>query len=452
MDMAPLPILIVEDEKNARLALEKALVGPERTILGAASAEEALELFLPGETALVVTDVKLPGYDGIWLLQQLRQRDPAVYVIVMTAFGSVDLGVRAMKLGAYDFIEKPLDLQRIRLAVQAALADAQRRRVRGALEIASSDRFCDIIGASAAMRAVFELITRVADSNARVLITGENGTGKELVARAIHQLSPRRSGPLIEINLAAMAPTLIESELFGHEAGAFTDARARKLGVFDRANGGTLFLDEIGEIPAEIQVKLLRVIQQRSFERVGGVERVNVDVRLIFATNKDLELAVERGQFREDLYYRINVIRIEVPPLRERRGDIPLLVNHFIRRFAAENGRDVVGVSEEALALLERFHWPGNVRQLENCIENAVVLGRDDILGVELFPLEVRTTSLPVGEDHISVPIGTTLQAVEREMILRTLDHVDGNKTAAAKVLGISPRTLYRKLDEYARP
>ncbi len=448
--MAP-QLLIVEDEKNARVALVRALEGDHVDVVAAASAEEGLTRFQPGRTALVLTDLKLPGMDGLALMRELRRRDPAIAVIVMTAFGKIELAVEAMRLGAYDFIEKPLDLKRVRAAVAGALEDQARRGGPTRAVGSDADDFEGIIGRSAPMLAVYEMIERVAPTRANVLVTGENGTGKELVARAIHRRSPRAAGPLVDVNLAASSPTLIEDELFGHEPGAFTDARARKIGVFERAHGGTLFVDEVGEIPPEIQVKLLRVLQEKKFERVGGTTKIETDARLVFATNKDLQAAVERGAFRDDLYYRINVVRIDLPPLRARPGDIPLLVAHFVRTLARENDREIEGVSPAAMALLERYAWPGNVRQLENCIENAVVMARERILPEELFPLDVRKPPLSADPAALNVPLGTSLPEVERELILRTLDFVGGNKTQAARVLGISPRTLYRKLDEYGK-
>ncbi len=445
-------ILIIEDDKNARVALEKVLANEDFELLLAASGEEGIEIIKANRVSLVLTDVRLPGIDGLEVQRQLYAHDPSAFCIVMTAYGTIEKAVQAMKEGAYFFIEKPLDMQGIRSLLRSALADHAKRmeRVQPALDPGPGDRFQGIIGASPQMRKVFEAIIQVAGTRATVLITGENGTGKELVARAIHRCSPRAEKPLVSTNLAALAPTLVESELFGHEEGAFTDAKGRREGLFEKADGTTLFLDEIGEISSELQIKLLRVLQDQAFQRVGGNQEIQVDFRLIAATNKSLEDAIQEGTFREDLYYRINVIRIELPPLRERRGDMPLLVNHLVLKYAEQNERAVIGVTDEALALLESYQWPGNIRQLENCIETAVVLSRDEVLSVELFPLEVRKTQTVVGDDVISVPVGTSLHAVEKEMILRTLDYVDGNKTQAAKILGISPRTLYRKLDEYA--
>ncbi len=444
-------ILIIEDDKNARLALQKVLASEAEDVRVAATGEEGVEQFCDKPAALVLTDVRLPGIDGLEVQRQVVDRDPSVYVIVMTAYGTIEKAVTAMKAGAYDFIEKPLDMQGIRTLVRAALADHASRMsgVRPAQQ--TDESFEGIIGVSPKMKQVFERIGQVANSRATVLVTGENGTGKELVAMAIHRLSPRSDRPLICTNLSAVSPTLVESELFGHVEGAFTDAKGSREGLFAQADGGTLFIDEIGEIVPGLQVKLLRVLQTRDFKPVGGTRPVQVDFRLIAATNKDIEEAVATGEFREDLYYRINVIRIALPPLRERPGDIPLLVNHLVRKYAAANDRTVIGVTDEAMTLLERFDWPGNVRQLENCIEMAVVLTRDEVLGEVLLPIAARLPQPPTADgDVVSVPVGTSLHAVEKEMILRTLDYVEGNKTQAAKILGISPRTLYRKLDEYA--
>ncbi|MBI4617093.1 MAG: sigma-54-dependent Fis family transcriptional regulator [Planctomycetes bacterium] len=444
-------VLVVEDDRSARSALVKALSRGGIRVLEAETGEKALAV-LAGEKgiALVLLDVILPGIDGLETLERIRRSNADVAVIVMTAFGTVEKAVRAMKLGASDFLEKPLDLSEVRRAVEAALGGKvelgeARRKLMAWVE--EGDRFDGIIGRSSTLKRVFETIVQVAGSRATVLVTGETGTGKELVAESIHAHSARREKPLVKVNCASLTPTLIESELFGHEKGAFTGAARRREGRFEIASGGTLFLDEVSEIPPEIQVKLLRVLQEREFERVGGNETVRVDIRLICATNKDLEKEVAAGKFREDLFYRINVVPIHLPPLRNRREDLPLLMAHFVEKYSRANDRQVAGVSPEAMELLDRYDWPGNIRELENCLEQAVVLCRNDRITPELLPLKIRQSQ--GARDVVEFPVGTDLRSVEKEMILQTLAYVDGNKTKAAKILGIGTRTLYRKLEEY---
>ncbi|MBU1909015.1 MAG: sigma-54 dependent transcriptional regulator, partial [Verrucomicrobia bacterium] len=389
-----------------------------------------------------------PGQDGLALMQRALARTPAPVCILLTAYGSIETAVDAMKRGAYDFLTKPVSLDRLDLLLQRALrerdVESENRRLREQLDA----RFGleRIVGRSAAMQEVFDTVRQVGPSRATVLVTGESGTGKELVARAIHQLSPRIHGPFIPLHCAALSPTLLESELFGHEKGAFTGAVERRRGRFELADGGSLFLDEVGEIPAGIQVKILRVLEERKFERVGGQETIEVDVRLIAATSRDLKKMVDEGAFREDLFYRLNVVSVHLPPLRARPEDIPLLVQHFLKELAEENGKTLEGLTPEAMGLLTAHPWPGNVRELRNVIESMVVLARGGTLTVRDVPVALREESRPRG----GLPAGPlSLDEAEKQLILRTLKACDDNRTRAAAQLGISRRTLHRKLKEY---
>ncbi len=443
-------VLVVEDDRSARTALAKALKKLDVRVLEAESGEAALEVVRKEPVDLALLDIVMSGIDGIETLERLRALREDLLVIMMTAFGTVEKAVKAMKLGATDFLEKPLDLEEVRSAVARALGSPERSVPRRQVlaSIQEGDRFDGIIGRSPAMKRVFETIVQVASSHATVLVNGETGTGKELVAEAIHRHSPRAGGPLVKVNCASFASTLVESELFGHKKGAFTGAIADKEGRFAVADGGTLFLDEVSEIPPEVQVKLLRVLQAREFEPVGSNQPRKIDIRLVGATNKDLAKEVEAGRFRQDLYYRINVVPIHLPPLRNRKEDLPLLVDHFVARFNRVNGRNIRGVAPDAFRLLEAYGWPGNVRELENCLEQAVVLCRGDEITPELLPLSIRGSQGP--REVIEFSVGTDLRSMEKEAIRQTLAYFDGNKTQAAKALGIGTRTLYRKLDEYA--
>lgn len=440
-------ILVVDDEKNTRDGLARAL-GRNYDVRLADSAARALRVLDEQPVDVLLSDIRMPGEDGLALMQRALARTPAPVCILLTAYGSIETAVDAMKRGAYDFLTKPVSLDRLELLLQRALRErdmeSENRRLREQLDA----RFGleQLIGRSAPMQEVFDAIRQVGPSRATVLVTGESGTGKELVARAIHQLSPRVHGPFIPLHCAALAPTLLESELFGHEKGAFTGASERRRGRFELADGGSLFLDEVGEIPAAIQVKILRVLEERKFERVGGQETVEVDVRLIAATNRDLKKMVDEGTFREDLYYRLNVVTIHLPPLRERPDDIPLLVQHFLKELAAENGKTIAGLTPEAMGALAAYAWPGNVRELRNVIERMVVMARGDTLTVRDLPAALRDESRPRG----GVPAGpVSLDEAEKQLILRALKACDDNRTAAARQLGISRRTLHRKLKEY---
>jgi len=441
-------LLIAEDDQGAAEALRTAFTDEGWDVVIATTGSEAREAFAAGPWSAVLTDVVMPDVDGLTLLKEfLAVPDPAP-VIVMTAYGSIERAVQAMKDGAYDFLEKPLDLDNLRAVVGGAVS---RRSEEAANETARARARADkrvlLPGGGLGMQRVVERAERVAKTNATVLINGESGTGKELVARLLHRESLRVRGPFVPVNCAGLTESIIESELFGHVKGAFTGAVRAKKGKFELAEGGTLFLDEIGEIPLNVQVKLLRVLQEREVERVGGEEPIKIDVRLVCATHRDLESMVKVGEFREDLYYRIKVIVLRLPPLRERTEDIPEFAEHFRQRANERNGRNVEGFAAAALERLTQYSWPGNVRELENVVEQAVVLVRGATIEAEDLPEEISGDRGP--QDVLRIAVGTTLADSERELILETLRKVGGNKTQAAKILGIGVRTLYRKLDEY---
>ncbi len=441
-------VLVVDDEASNRLSMERILRKEGYTVLSAAGGSEALTLLRKENVALLLTDLKMPGMSGIELLKAAKTIVPDVEVIVLTAYGTVEAAVEAMKEGAYDFIAKPLKrielLKAVKNAMEKQALSSENRRLRERLEVEGGR---GIIGTSPSMRRVMELVSQVAPSSASVLIEGASGTGKELVAQAIHDLSPRRSRRFVKLNLAALPETLVESELFGYEPGAFTGAVGRREGRFELADGGSLFLDEVGEMSPALQVKLLRVLQEGEFERLGGNKTLSVDVRIVAATNKNLQEEVAARRFREDLYYRLNVINIRLPPLRERVEDIPLLVNHFLRIYAHKNERPFKEVSREAMNLLMQYHWPGNVRELENTIERAVVLSRHDDIRPEDLPAALQGGGTAAVRE-LSFPIGTPIREVELAMIRETLRHTGGDKNLAAHLLGINPRTIYRKLEE----
>ncbi|MBW2259739.1 MAG: sigma-54-dependent Fis family transcriptional regulator, partial [Deltaproteobacteria bacterium] len=384
-------ILIVDDEKNYRVVLSAFLSGEGYEMLTADNAHEALEAVDSVDLDLVLTDMKMPVMDGIELLKQIKEKNPHLPVVMMTAYGTVEKAVEAMQLGAFNFIQKPFQNETLKQMVHKAISTyrvlKENRRLLRDLE--GRYRFDNIIGKSKPMHEVFNMIQRVAPTKATVLITGESGSGKELIARAIHYNSPRRNKPFVAVSCAALTQTLLESELFGHERGAFTGATAMKKGRFELADGGTLFLDEIGEIPPPVQVKLLRVLEEMTFERVGGTKTIEFDIRLVAATNKDLKKEVEDARFREDLYFRLNVVHITLPPLRERSEDIPLLATHFMNKYAGETNREEMTISPEAMRFLCNHRWPGNVREFENAIERAVLLSRDDEITLTDLPKEL---------------------------------------------------------------
>ncbi len=441
-------ILVVDDEKNTRDGLVRALRG-DYAVAEAENGQRALEWLETHTADVVLSDLRMPGLDGMQLLARLLGRDPKPVLILLTAYGNIETAVEAMKRGAYDFLAKPVNLDRLDLLLKRALAErqlgAENQRLKAQLD--AKYGFENIIGTSPAMQEVFETIRQAAPTRATVLIQGESGTGKELVARALHQCSPRREGPFVPVHCAALAPTLLESELFGHEKGAFTGAVERRRGRFELADGGTLFLDEIGEIDAALQVKILRVLEERQFERVGGSETIRVDVRLVAATNRDLRQLVTEGKFREDLFYRLYVVNLTLPPLRDRDGDIVRLAQHYLKSIAAENGKPVPAIAPEAMDLLAAYRWPGNVRELRNVIERMVVLGTGGKLTVRDLPAAVRGAG--GGETAFASRAGRVLRDAERQLIEEALRRHKDNRTKAAQDLGISRRTLHRKLNEF---
>lgn len=441
-------LLIVDDEEHIRNGLKTALSLDGYDVEVAADGEEALKKLDMEDIDLLITDLKMPKITGEELMKETLRKYPHIPVIVLTGHGTIENAVEAMRQGAYDFITKPLNIDKLSLIVKRALENSSLKRQNRELlkQLKRKYSFENIIGKSPAMKKVFETIELVAPSKANVLIYGESGTGKEMIADAIHHNSPRRDKPYIKVHCAAIPETLLESELFGHEKGAFTGAVARKRGRFELANHGTIFLDEIGELSLQMQVKLLRVIQEREFVRVGGEESIKVDVRIISATNKDLKEAVKNGTFREDLYYRLNVVSIYVPPLRERKDDIPLLVHKFIEEFSKENNKQIDGITNGALQALISYDWPGNVRELRNVIESIVVLTKNKIITEEDIPHYILNKE---EKSYIKIPIGTSLQEAEKRLIEFTLQNTGGNKTKASEILKIGRKTLHRKIDEY---
>jgi DNA-binding NtrC family response regulator len=436
-------IIVAEKDPALRRTLAEALSGRGRKVSPVSDGAKLMEELEQNRADLVVSALDLPVVDGMKLLEALAKEDSYVPVILLTPSGRVEEAVEAMKKGAFYCLPKPVNLAELKDSVERALAERKKAENR-ALAVPVVSPFPSIIGRSAKMQEVFETIVRVAPTDVTVLISGESGTGKELVADAIVQRSARASKPYVKVHCAALSEGVLESELFGHERGAFTGAVSRHLGRFERANHGSLFLDEITEIPLSIQVKLLRVLQDGSFERVGGTESLKTDVRLICATNQDLEQAVAEKRFRDDLYWRINVIRLHLPPLRERREDIPLMVKAFIREFAEKNRREVQGISPEALEILQDYPWPGNVRELRNVLEGMVVLARGKVLSVSDLPSGIRNR--PPGEAQIMLSVGTTIDKAERELIRRTLASTKGDLRRAAKLLGIGVKALRSKM------
>lgn len=439
-------ILVIDDEKNIREGLSMALEDEGYDVITAEDGKKGLEKALYDSVDLIITDLRMPLISGEEILKKVVTEQPSIPVIVLTGHGTVELAVEAMRIGAYDFLTKPLDLDRLFRLVKRALENRalvlQKKELEERLEKSTSIE--NIIGNSSAIRKVFDEIKKVSPTKATVLITGESGVGKELVANAIHNFSQRRDKPFIKVHCAALAESLLESELFGHEKGAFTGAIERKRGRFELSNKGTIFLDEIGEINQNIQVKLLRVLQEKQIERVGSSEPIDVDTRIIAATNKDLEKEMKEGRFREDLYYRLNVVHIFIPPLRERREDIPLLVDFFVKEFSNENGKMISSIEPKARNAIYNYDWPGNIRQLRNCIESAVVMTSDNILHFEDLPFKEKAES-----EVIKIPIGSSLEKAEKEIIIKTLNHENNNKKRACDILGIGRKTLYRKLKEY---
>jgi DNA-binding NtrC family response regulator len=447
-------VLIVDDEANARAALSEILREEGYETETAADGFKALGRLATFTPDLILTDLKMPGLDGIGLIREARTAAPSAAAVVMTAFGTIDSAVEAMKLGAENYLTKPLDPKSTLAVVERAVEKARLMHENALLRERLRERNAHghVIAEHPSMKALLDTVTQVAPSRSSVLIVGESGTGKELIAAALHNASLRAAAPFVRLNCAALAESLLESELFGHERGSFTGAVGRREGRFKQADGGTLFLDEVSEIPMATQVKLLRFLQEREFERVGGNETLKVDVRIIAATNRDLAERVRSGTFREDLYYRLNVIRLDIPALRERRADIPLLAAFFLRRYARENGRDITGFSEDALQRLLGYAWPGNVRELEHAIERGVVLARGLRIEAENLPAPIAPqTKGAEGDPRPPIP-GSTISDLERHAILETLKAVGGSTSKAARILGISPRKIQYKLHEYGRP
>jgi two-component system response regulator HydG len=450
-------ILLVDDHKPFRDSLAKILGGEGFRVFPASDGEEALELLRKEFIHLVLTDLKMPKMDGVELLKVAKTIRPDIEVILITGYGTVDTAVTAMKDGAFDYIQKPFKpreiLKLVRKAVEKQSLVLENRMLQE--RIKDFQKVEKIVGRSPAMKKVLEIVAQVAPSSATILIQGESGTGKEIIAQAIHDLSTRATKPFIKISCTALPETLLEAELFGYERGAFTGAIARKEGRFELANGGTLFLDEIGEVSPTVQVKLLRVLQVGEFERLGGTKTIRADVRIVAATNMNLLEAVERKAFREDLYSRLNVITLTLPPLREREGDIPLLAHHFLEIFRKKNNKEMNGFTQEALEIMLQYSWPRNVRQMENAIERAVVLAKGDRVTPGDLPPEILKAVEPkaqkaalMDEKTISISLGTPLETVEKRVIEETLRFSRGDKNLASKILGISARTIYRKMEE----
>ncbi|HXJ32413.1 MAG TPA: sigma-54 dependent transcriptional regulator [Candidatus Eisenbacteria bacterium] len=445
-------VLIVDDDKSMCETLAVALGKRDFEVRWTTAAAEALEILGASDVDVVLTDLNMRGMNGLELCERIVANRPDVPVIVITAFGSLETAVAAIRAGAYDFITKPPDTGALVVALERAIQHRQLReevkRLRKVVE--QSNRFETLLGSSSAMRAVYDVLDRIVDSVASVLVTGESGTGKEVVARALHDRGPRRDGPFVAINCSAMPEALLESELFGHVRGAFTDARTPRTGLCVQASGGTLLLDEIGDMPIALQPKLLRVLQERRVRPVGGDHEIPIDVRVIATTNRDLRSLIEEERFREDLYFRVNVIHVELPPLRARGGDVLVLAQHFVDLHAARAGKRVTGISPAAAEKLLAYAWPGNVRELQNCIERAIALTRYEEIAVEDLPEQVRAykrSHVVVASDDPSEIV--SLAEVERRYVLRVMEVTGGNKTLAAEKLGITRKTLYRKLQEY---
>ena len=446
-------ILIVDDDKNTRDGLQKTLQR-HYEVKSAESAGVALEILAAKpEVDVMLSDLRMPGTDGLALLRRVNTQYPQTICILLTAYGSVETAVEAMKAGAYDFLIKPINLDHLDMLVARAIKSRDLEKKVETLESQLNEKFGmeNIIGDSPAMRQVFEIIQQTAPTQAAVLIQGPSGTGKELVAQAIHRLSTRAKGPFVAVHCAALSSTLLESELFGHEKGAFTGATGQRKGRFEIADGGTLFLDEISEIDPSIQVKLLRVLEEHSFERVGGEETIKTDIRVIAATNRDLRVFVEQGKFREDLFFRLNVVDILLPPLCERAGDIPLLAERFLKEYCERNGKHIEGMTPDALSLLTAYAWPGNVRELRNTMEKMVVLSRAERLTARDVPPNIREAvkGLAPLSSRAPVLMSGSLADTERRKIMAVLEKNGGNRTRASEELGISRRTLHRKLRDY---
>jgi len=443
-------ILIADDEKNMRWILGKNLMEENFTVVEASDGEEAFNLFLDEEPDMVILDYRMPKVDGMEVLKRIKTINSKLPVIMITAHGSTDAAVEAMKLGAVDYVSKPFDIDDLKLTIFKALNIDKLNKEIDYLKETVGQRFSDkIIGNSRKMQDVFEMVNKVADTNASVLVIGESGTGKEGIAASIHNKSGRKDKPFITINCGAIPETLIESELFGYEKGAFTGAASRKLGRFDRAQGGTLFLDEIGELSLPLQVKILRVLQEKEFERVGGSEVIKADVRIVAATNRDLDKMVEKGEFREDLLYRLKVIPIQLPPLRERKEDIPLLVDFFLDKFSREINKGKLHMERETLELLLSYDFPGNIRELENLIERLIILSSGGSIDPSVLPKEIVKGAYANKKDLFLLPEeGINLEVIEESFVRQALELSRGNQTHAAKLLGLSRHALIYRMDK----
>jgi two-component system, NtrC family, response regulator AtoC len=442
-------ILIADDEKNMRWILEKNLKDEGFGVIEAADGEEAFELFLDQEPDMVILDYRMPGIDGMEVLKRIKTINEKVPVIMVTAHGSTDAAVEAMKLGAIDYISKPFEMEELKMAIKKALNIEELNKTIDYLKTQVVEAYDKrIIGNSKKMQDIYDIIGRVADTPATVLITGESGTGKELIANAIHNKSSRRDKPYIKVNCGAIPEALLESELFGYEKGAFTGAQNRKVGRFDRAQGGTLFLDEIGELSFPLQVKILRVLQEREFERVGGTEVIKADIRIVAATNRDLEKMVHEGTFREDLLYRLKIIPIQIPALRERKEDICLLVDFFIHKYSTEMNKGPVVIENDAIKILTHYDFPGNIRELENIIERLVILSVDGKITASILPKEVVKGAYSKKDIFILPPEGISLEEVEESLVRQAFDMAKGNQTQAAKLLGISRHALIYRMEK----
>jgi DNA-binding NtrC family response regulator len=446
----PTRLLVVEDEASMLRVIELQLASAGYQVVKATSAEEALRKLEAGGIDLVLTDLKLPGMDGLELLARVRGQDASLPLIIMTAFGSIETAVRAMKAGASDYVLKPFALDELMITIDKVLElhnlRDENRRLKD--ELGRRYQFENIIGSSPPMQEVFAAVSRVAPTRATVLLLGESGIGKDLIARAVHHHSPRKDHPFVKISCSALPENLMESELFGYEKGAFTGATTSRVGKFEQADGGTVFLDEIGDVPNAIQVKLLRVLQEREFERLGSNKTITVDVRVIAATNQDLHAALETGAFREDLYYRLNVVPISIPPLRERKADIPLLVEHFLTKYQEDTGGRVTGVTPAAMEKLISYHWPGNVRELENIMQRAMVMAQGSKIDLADIQLDVDRRVAPSPDGVPFVPAGMTLDQYEQELIREALRRTEGNKWQAARLLGLTRSALRYRLKQ----
>lgn len=451
--MSTFNILVVDDEATQRETLTGFLRKKGYNIQTADTGAKALSIIRDNPIDLVLTDMRMPEMDGSELLVETKKVNPDIDVIVMTAFGSMETAVSAMKNGATDFITKPVDLEQLEITIKKTLERKQLTNDNKRLRELVNERlsFKGIISASSVMEQALSLAARVAPSKATALILGESGTGKELIAKAIHLASDRADGPFVAVNMAALSDNLVESELFGHEKGAFTGANQERKGRFELAHGGTIFIDEVGDIPLSTQVKLLRVLQEQQIERIGSSTPIKVDARVVAATNRPLEEMVKNGEFREDLYYRLNVVKINIPPLRQRKTDIPLLADFFIRKFVEMNGKSIHSITKEAMDRLMKYDFPGNVRELENIIEQAVVLAHEDVIQVEDLPMTLQTSSAKALDDFSTGTFQERVEAFERSLIRKALDESNGVQTKAAEALGMSERHLRYKLQKYGK-